>query len=160
MNMELNFDELLNEPNLKSFARKFLWEMANQLEAVQGAFYITRLNENNIPVIRFIEGYAYHIPETEKLEFEFGDGIAGQVAKDGKSIYLENVPPGYLTVMSGLGSSSPNYLFTFPINHNNQVLAVVELASFKPISQGIEAFLSTHQHNIIESLQKLINTHE
>jgi putative methionine-R-sulfoxide reductase with GAF domain len=158
--MELKMDELKKEPSLKLFARKLLWNIANELEAVQGAFYVTALNAEGIPVIRFVEGYAYHIPETESLEFEFGDGIAGQVAKDGKPIYLEDIPAGYLTVMSGLGTSSPTHLFTLPIKDNDSVLAVLEIAAFKPISHSLENFINENQSTLVQSITQLSHTHE
>ena len=128
-----NFNDILNQSNLKLFAQKLLWSLANEIEAVQGAFYITTKNDKEISVIKFIEGYAFHIAESAVLEYEFGDGIAGQVAKDGRAINIDNIPEGYLTVMSGLGNSSPNFLLAFPFKKDNEVIAVIEIASFKKI---------------------------
>jgi len=56
------------------------------------------------------------------------------VAKDGRAIKLSQIPEGYMEVVSGLGSAYPHYLMLFPAKNNNQeVKAVIELATFKNI---------------------------
>lgn len=127
----IDIDKLKLETTPKEFARKLLWNIANQYEAVQGAFYYKTTNADKVTVFRFIEGYAYHIAETSTLEFELGDGLIGQVAIDGKAMMLNDVPEGYLNVLSGLGHSSPTNLLIFPFVKENEITAIMELAFFK-----------------------------
>jgi signal transduction histidine kinase/HAMP domain-containing protein/CheY-like chemotaxis protein len=61
--------------------------------------------------------------------FVLGESLAGQAAMERKRILIENVPPGYLTVGSGLGVASPVSVVMLPILFEDQVLGVLELAS-------------------------------
>jgi putative methionine-R-sulfoxide reductase with GAF domain len=73
--------------------------------------------------------------------YEFGEGLAGQVAKEGKSVNIRNVPEGYITVLSGLGNASPNALVIVPVWFNDQVAGVLEVASFREFSQEDQSYL-------------------
>ncbi len=115
--------------NLQELTQQFLWTLAKDANCIQGAIYVI---ENHL--LKFTEGYAFHLTEGENLDIEIGEGITGQVAKDGKYINIDNIPDGYLTVLSGLGTSSPTNLLIYPFTVNNNVVAVIELASFEKIT--------------------------
>ena len=120
---------------LPEVAKAFIWGLCKELEASQGIFYVAKTREDGVHILTMVASYAYHLPETSKLEFEFGEGLAGQVAKEGKLINLSTVPEGYLTILSGLGQSSPRSLCIVPLKKNEAVFAVLELASFKKFTQ-------------------------
>jgi putative methionine-R-sulfoxide reductase with GAF domain len=82
------------------------------------------------------------MPESKTIKYEFGEGLAGQVAKEGRKINIDNVPEGYITIISGLGAASPNHLLIYPVMQDDQVAAVVEKASFKPISEEDERLVA------------------
>jgi putative methionine-R-sulfoxide reductase with GAF domain len=142
--MNKNVEDLLLKvgklTNLKEFAQLFLWTIAKELEASQGAFFVSK-KRGEIKILSFVVGYAYHIAETETIEFEYGEGLSGQVAKEGKMINISTVPDGYISILSGLGKASPNSIVIFPLKRNDEVIAVVELASFKKIEKDEEDFL-------------------
>ncbi|MCX6180821.1 MAG: GAF domain-containing protein [Bacteroidetes bacterium] len=135
------FSKLQQKSALKDFAQEFLWAVAKELEVSQGAFFIAA-QRDGIRYLRFVAGYAYHLPESETIEYEFGEGLSGQVAKEGKAINLSTVPDGYISILSGLGKASPNSMIIFPLKHNDEVIAVFELASFHAFGKEEEEFLS------------------
>lgn len=120
--------------DLETYARKLLSSLARILGISQGAFFLSQAGEHG-RAIRFIAGYAYHISETETLEYQYGEGLSGQVAKDGQMIRIEGVPEGYIQIISGLGKASPRYMIIFPVLQEAEVLAVIELASFQSFSE-------------------------
>lgn len=120
---------------LKEIAQELLWLISKELEASQAAFFISEKREG-IRVLRYMAGYAYHIPETKEIIFEYGEGLAGQVAKEGKPVFFNNVPEGYISILSGLGQASPTSMAIFPILINTEVRAVMEIASFKVITES------------------------
>jgi len=91
------------------------------------------------------------------LVYEFGEGLAGQVAKEGKSINITNVPQGYITVLSGLGSASPNALAIVPVQSADQVVGVLEVASFRPFSRSDENYLQALAGTLSERLSREAN---
>ena len=102
----------------------------------------------------YFSSYAYHVPEGEKISFRFGEGLAGQVAKEGKMINIDAVPEGYIRILSGLGSASPRHLIIIPLKEADQVRGVVEIASFHSFSSQTEIEL---QQTFDKLALKLIN---
>lgn len=64
--------------------------------------------------------------------FAPGEGLVGQCAAEGKMIRT-TVPEHYVKIRSGSGSASPTHLLFLPIPHNDEIIAVLELASFEPV---------------------------
>lgn len=129
----------------KSKYEKVLSGICMKIEASQGIIYSVQQNKNQ----RYIElftTFAYNLPESETVKYEFGEGLAGQVAKAGKKINIKDIPEGYITIISGLGAASPNHLAILPIKEKGEVAYVVEIASFKEIS-------SSEENLIIEALK-------
>ncbi len=107
--------------------------ICKQLEAGQGAIYAVNETEEK-RTVNLQGGYALNIGESTTISYEFGEGLIGQAAVSGRSLYVDDVPEGYIKIVSGLGSASPKYLLIVPMKHNNQVLGVIEIASFTPIN--------------------------
>lgn len=115
--------------DIKSITQKFIWTVAKALDASQGAFYILS-NEGDKTYAKLEAGYAYFVPESQSVKFEMGEGLVGQVAQSGEIININEVPNGYIQVISGLGKASPSSLIVYPIIKQNKVVAVFEIASF------------------------------
>jgi putative methionine-R-sulfoxide reductase with GAF domain len=107
--------------------------LCNLFQATIGAVYIAK-EIHSRRYIEFVAGYAFQLPESQTLLYEYGEGLAGQVAKDGKEINITHVPDGYITVVSGLGKSTPNNMIVLPILKQQQVVGVLEIASFLPFT--------------------------
>jgi hypothetical protein len=119
----------LENSNRKEALHNCLQAICKQLEAGQGALYEVVLDDQK----RWLElrtGYALNIGESAVIRFEFGEGLVGQVGSTGQALYVDDIPEGYITILSGLGSSSPKFVLLVPVKHNEQVSGVVEIASF------------------------------
>lgn len=141
-------EELIHTTNDKeALFTKALSSVCTQLEASQAAAYEVKHHEKT----RFIEmfaSYAHHIPEGEAVTYRFGEGIAGQAAKDGKPLNIKAVPEGYLSVVSGLGKATPKHLLVLPVKNDEEVVGVIEIASFKEFSDA-------HENAIRQTFDKL-----
>lgn len=116
---------------------KALRVICNQLQASQGAVYVGIAQEESRS-LELRAGYALMKPDSQVVRYEYGEGLPGQVAKEGQLVNLNTVPDGYIKVLSGLGSASPNHLLLVPIRVNDQVAGVVEIASFNPLNKQHE----------------------
>ncbi|MEQ9438352.1 MAG: GAF domain-containing protein [Cyclobacteriaceae bacterium] len=115
--------------------RQALSEVCHALEASQAAAFKV-IEDDEQKLIELFASFAYHVPEGEQVTFRFGEGIAGQVAKEGKVANIDAVPEGYVQILSGLGRATPNHLLVVPIKEEEQVTGVIELASFKPFDNS------------------------
>lgn len=122
----------------KDIAEKGLTALCKQLDAGQGAVYITRQSGDK-RLIAYAAGYAFTKSESAKLDYEFGEGLLGQAAQSGNSLYLDEVPEGYITIISGLGSATARYLFIAVMKNGDDVKGVIEIASFKSLSESVRS---------------------
>ncbi|MFD7789224.1 HAMP domain-containing protein [Streptomyces nojiriensis] len=88
------------------------------------------------------------------ISFRPGEGLIGAVAEEKRMILVENTPPGYLKISSGLGEAPPAHVIVLPVLFEGKVLGVIELASFTPFTQIQKDFLS----QIAEMIGTSVNT--
>ncbi len=121
--------------NVKTVSEKVFINISKEYDIVQGLFFVfDKSSEKFRPSGR----YAYY-SQQEPSEFSVGEGIAGQVAKDHKVLNINNLPDNYITILSGLGSSSPKHLLIIPFVLNGEAIGIMELASFQRFDSNAEA---------------------
>ncbi len=120
---------------------KLLARLCMELEASQGLLYEVK-KEKSKQLIELMTSFAFNRPESETIKYEFGEGLVGQVAKEGKKVIIDEIPEGYITIISGLGAASPNHLAIIPIMEGKEVAKVVEIASFREISASDENLIA------------------
>ena len=132
---------------------KSLHAIAKELEAGQGALYLPREVEGKRRI--FLEsGYALGLGESAEISFEFGEGLLGQAVTTGNTLFVDDIPEGYIKIVSGLGSAYPKFLLIVPIKKNGTVDGVIELASFTRISEDQKKFVEEAGKLISEKIKK------
>lgn len=111
-----------------------------------GVFYFKH-DEGKNPYLQKLASYAYSKNLAEYESFQMGEGLIGQCALEKKTLLLNQVPNDYLKIRSGTGEGSPKNIIILPVLMEDDVLAVVEIASFK-------AFTSSH----IKLLEEVMGT--
>jgi methyl-accepting chemotaxis protein len=124
----------------KEILQQGLQSICKQLEAGQGAAYQAH-QENDTRFVELKTGYALSINESTTTRYTFGEGLIGQAAANGQLLYLDEIPEGYIKIISGLGSASPRFLLIAPIKHQDTILGVLEIASFSPFSADQRKFV-------------------
>ena len=112
-------------------AQKVITELCQQLQAGQGAIYVTSGGQ-----LALKYGFALPYEKDRVKTFEFGEGLIGRVAAESNILYIDKLPENYITVFSGLGSSSPTHLVIVPIKRSNEVVGAIELATFSPVNKS------------------------
>lgn len=149
-------NELPTTGNLEQFTEKVLINISKEYDIMQGIFFVKDVDDK---VFRKQGTYAY-FSEDELREFTEEVGLSGQVAANKKLLNISNIPEKYITVLSGLGKSSPANLLIFPILYQNESIGIVELASFKKFDSFAEEILMEFSLHIGEQLSKLNNDEE
>ena len=117
------------------FGEKLLSKIANKFQIVQGLIFIKNQDNEKFSIKSTYAYYSDEMPE----DFTFGEGLTGQVAKNKKPLNIKEIPEGYIKILSGLGEGVPSNLLIFPvIDKNNEVIGIVELASFINFEKGME----------------------
>jgi GAF domain-containing protein len=87
-----------------------------------------------------------------KKSFELGEGLVGNCALERKSVHLTEIPQNYIKVTSGLGGSNPKSLVLVPMKMEDEVLGIIEIASFDNFDEHHIQFLEDASLSIASSL--------
>src|SRR5690606_7511204 len=148
---------LQGQRDLDTVSKRILSELAEVVNAHFGAFYILKQGENNSEFkLRLFAAYAYKEEKNVPKEFAIGEGLVGQCAFEKEKIMITNVPQGYIKINSGLGKVKPSNLIILPVLFENNVKAVIELATLDDLSETHIDFLS----QVTESIGIVLNTIE
>jgi HAMP domain-containing protein/signal transduction histidine kinase/DNA-binding response OmpR family regulator len=140
--------------DLATVSRLIMSEISPLVTAQHGAFFLSESDNGTADrELRLIASYGYKKRKTVSNQFKFGEALVGQAALEGKSILITNAPPDYVKVTSGLGEALPVNIIVMPILFEDQVLAVVELASLREFSEVNQAFLE----QLAETLGVVLN---
>jgi methyl-accepting chemotaxis protein len=118
--------------SMKQLYQQFLQIICDQLSAGQGAYY-EAFESEGIRKVRLAAGYALAVGESTEVVYDFGEGLVGQSAAEGRTLYVDDIPEGYIKIVSGLGTASPRYLLIVPVGRGREVKGVIEIASFSAI---------------------------
>ncbi|HEY7263145.1 MAG TPA: HAMP domain-containing protein [Trebonia sp.] len=116
--------------DLEVVAELIMEELAPLVSAQHGTFFLTEEIGGDAR-LRLIGGYGLRADKNAPIQYRIGQSLIGQVAKSKRPIVVDEVPPGYIKISSGLGEAAPANLAVLPIMFEDQVLGVVELASFR-----------------------------
>ncbi|WP_326800986.1 HAMP domain-containing protein [Streptomyces sp. NBC_01788] len=132
--------------DLPVVAELIMDELTPLVSAQYGAFYLAEDGERG-PELRLVGSYGS--PDDERpTRFSFGRSLVGQAARSRRTITVDELPAGYVTISSGLGRAVPSALILLPILFEDQVLGVIELAS-------VAAFTPVHR-DFLEQLREAL----
>ncbi|WP_261569574.1 HAMP domain-containing protein [Frankia gtarii] len=126
--------------DLETVAQLVIDELTPMVDAQYGTFLLAESGAAR-PALNLIASYGYQAPPGAR-RFDFGQSLVGQAARTKRPITVAHTPAGYLTIASSLGQSAPVALIVLPILFEDQVLGVIELASFNPFAQAHHDFLN------------------
>ncbi|MEU2871650.1 HAMP domain-containing protein [Streptomyces olivoreticuli] len=143
--------------DLEDVAGMIMSELTPVVSAQHGAFFLAMSTGGQAAEdayeLRMLGSYGYSMGSMP-TSFRPGETLIGTAAQEKRTILVENVPPGYLKIASGLGEAPPAHVIVLPVLFEGQVLGVIELASFQPFAQIQKDFLN----QIAEMIGTSVNT--
>jgi CheY-like chemotaxis protein/signal transduction histidine kinase len=146
---------LQGQRDLGAVTKLILSELAPLITAHHGVFYMMD-SEGNDARLRLIASYGYRSSRKLPTSFLPGEGLVGQCALEKTRIWLTDVPRDYIQVSSGLGAAVPTNIVVLPILFEQQVKAVIEIASLDRFTETHLSFLD----QLMESIGVVLNTIE
>ncbi len=146
---------LQGQRDLQAVTKLILSELAPLVSAHHGVFYMmdSQLADARL---RMIASYGYRSSRKLPTSFLPGEGLVGQCALEKMRIWLTDVPRDYIVVSSGLGAAPPTNIVVLPILFEQQVKAVIEIASLDRFTETHLSFLD----QLMESIGVVLNTIE
>ncbi|WP_176733159.1 HAMP domain-containing protein [Streptomyces agglomeratus] len=148
--------------DLDDVASLIMSELTPVVSAQHGAFFLALTTRGTSEVgadedspyeLRMRGSYGYSAGSMP-TSFKPGETLIGTAAEEKRTILVDNVPPGYLKISSGLGEAPPAHVIVLPVLFEGKILGVIELASFQPFTQIQKDFLN----QIAEMIATSVNT--
>ncbi|TFE51861.1 HAMP domain-containing protein [Streptomyces sp. ICN441] len=127
-------------------------ELTPLVSAQFGAFYLAEDTRDGTE-LRLVGSYGRPAGTPGQDRFGLGESLVGQAARSRRTIAADNVPGDYV-ISSGLGRTTPGSLIVLPVVVDEQVLGVIELASFTPFTPVHRDFLG----QLMEMIGVNVNT--
>ncbi|MDK2977911.1 MAG: hypothetical protein PWP52_625 [Bacteroidales bacterium] len=148
-----NLNEILRKQNdVEELSYQILSFLVNYINANQGGIFIRNKDDSKNITLDLKAFYAFNRRKYIKKSFELGEGLVGSCAIEKKRIHLTEIPDNYIRITSGLGGSNPRSLLLIPMKLEEEVLGVIEIASFKKYEEHQIEFLEQASLSIASSL--------
>jgi signal transduction histidine kinase/HAMP domain-containing protein/ActR/RegA family two-component response regulator len=140
--------------DLDAVSALIMSELTPLVNAQYGAFYLAR-KESGSKVLNLIASYGVDRESPDVTSrFRLGQGLVGQAAVERKPIMIQHAPVDYIRISSGLGSAPPSSVAVLPVLFENEVMAVIELASFHSFDEVHRALMEA----LMEMVGVTVNT--
>jgi GAF domain-containing protein len=154
------FAEILRLYNdtLPNLCNAIIARLVKYIGANQAAIFILNDKNQEQDSLEMVACYAYERKKYLNKTIAVGEGLLGQTFLEKETLYITEIPQNYTSIKSGLGDATPDSLLIVPIRINENVLGVLEIASFKKLkpyqiefvekmSEGLASAIATAKIN-------------
>lgn len=149
------FNEILrkNFDSIEELAFAIIRDLVKYMQVNQGGiFLISDGEDSKEKVLELQASIAFDRRKYFEKEILPGEGLVGSCYLEKKTVYLTRLPKDYIRITSGLGGENPKCLLIVPMMMNEDVLGIIELASFKEIEKYKIQFVEKLGESIASSL--------
>jgi HAMP domain-containing protein/CheY-like chemotaxis protein/signal transduction histidine kinase len=118
---------LQGQRDLATVGRLLLSELTPLVNAQQGVIY--QVESEELHTLRLLSAYADDSVNGHPQRLRIGEGLIGQCAADKRRMLITDMPKRAVPIGSALFKVVPSNIIVLPILFENQVKAVIELAS-------------------------------
>jgi HAMP domain-containing protein/CheY-like chemotaxis protein/GAF domain-containing protein len=130
---------LQGQRDLTTVGRLLLTELTPLVNAHMGVIY--QIESEESPLLRLLSAYAGDSINVHQPTLQLGEGLIGQCALDKRQRVVSDIPPDAVPISSALMRVMPKNIVVLPVLFENQVKAVIELASITSFTTSQMTFL-------------------
>jgi HAMP domain-containing protein/CheY-like chemotaxis protein/signal transduction histidine kinase len=137
---------LQGQRDLVTVGRLLLSELTPLVNAQLGVIY--QATSEDAPSLQLLAAYADDAIRGHPERLSVGEGLIGQCAADKRRMLISEMPPHAVAIGSALFKAVPRNVVVLPVLFENQVKAVIELASLSQFTELQLTFLDQLTTNI------------
>jgi HAMP domain-containing protein/CheY-like chemotaxis protein/signal transduction histidine kinase len=130
---------LQGQRDLTTVGRLLLSELTPLVNAHQGVIY--QMDNEETPSLKLLATYADDSVNGHAPTLRLGEGLIGQCAVDKRRLLITEMPENAVPISSALFKVPPRNNIVLPVSFENQVKAVIELASINEFTALQTMFL-------------------
>jgi len=130
---------LQGQRDLTTVGRLLLTELTPLVNAHMGVIY--QVENEDSPRLHLLSAYADDGTNPHPQVMQFGEGLIGQCAMDKRQRLVSDIPSDAVPINSALVRVVPKNVVVLPVLFENQVKAVIELASVSAFTTSQMTFL-------------------
>jgi HAMP domain-containing protein/CheY-like chemotaxis protein/putative methionine-R-sulfoxide reductase with GAF domain len=130
---------LQGQRDLSTVGRMLLSELTPLVNAQQGVIY--RVEDSEGEELKLIAGFADDPTTGHRETLRIGQGLLGQCVTEKKRMVISDLPRDTAPISSGLFQAPPRSVIVLPVLFEDEVKAVIELASLSHFTQSHLSFL-------------------
>ena len=144
-----------NNDDLEELSYQIISNMVNYLGANQGGLFLLNDEDEENVFYELKASYAFNRKKYRQRQIQPGEGLVGTCAIEKQTIHMTEIPQDYIQITSGLGDANPDSLLIVPLKMEDQVLGVLEIASFKNFEKHQIEFVEKVAESIAASISSV-----
>ncbi|NVO08334.1 MAG: GAF domain-containing protein [Bacteroidales bacterium] len=144
------FSDILRQNNddFRVLCDSVIKNLVKYIDANQGGVFLLNEEDKHDQFFELISTFAWDRKKYINKRIEKGEGIVGACAMEKETIIITDVPEDYVAITSGVGKANPTCVILIPLKHEEIILGVIEMASFKVVEK--------HQIDFLEKIAESI----
>ncbi|MDX9855044.1 MAG: PAS domain-containing protein, partial [Tenuifilaceae bacterium] len=144
-----------NNDNLEELSYSIIQNLVSYVNANQGGLFVENKLEGEDTKLEMTACYAFDRRKFLEKNIIPGEGLVGRCFQEGKTIFMTELPKNYINITSGLGKENPRCLLLVPLKINDDILGVMEIASFTVIEKYQIEFIEKVAASIASTLSSV-----
>lgn len=126
------FTDILRERNkkLEDFAFDVVKNLVKYTNSSLASLFMMAEDDDSKPCLNLLATYAYDRRKYVNSRVYLNEGLVGVCALEAETTMFTEIPKDYIKINSGLGYASPTCIILVPLKVDQNVVGVVEMASF------------------------------
>jgi hypothetical protein len=136
-------EQIRGDLEVEVLSNRVVGYFCRYLNAQAGLFFLVEDGE-----LHLLGKYAYRERPGVKTTFRLGEGLVGQAALDNQQILLKKIPADAPWIVSSLGESLPRQILIAPLELEDRVIGVLELATLTEFTTQHQVFVARVKESI------------
>jgi len=138
--------------SIKQLCDAVFQEIVAYSKAIQGGLFVINDDQQGDWYVELVSCIAYSRQKMMTKRMELDEGMVGRCIYEKAPIILTEIPQDYLSITSGLGDRRPDFLALVPMLNNEDVVGVIEVASFDCMAQQVMEYIEKAAESLASAI--------